>query len=108
MIDCVVLQGFDQAQEVVRFGDEDSLFVEKEQNTFDDLMDVFDVGKDIGGGDDGCGALFVEELAGHFSVKETEFCFDAALIGQVCHIAWLNSANPLAPFVEITEKGSVV
>ena len=28
VIDCVVLQGFDEAQEVVRFGNEDSLFVE--------------------------------------------------------------------------------
>ena len=44
VIDCVVLERFDQGEQVVGLGDEDALLVQEFENAIHDLVNILDVG----------------------------------------------------------------
>src|SRR5262245_64838732 len=62
VIDRVVLQPFQQADEVVRLGDEHAVRAKEIENGLDDRMHVLDMREAIRRRDDACGAVLAPDL----------------------------------------------
>ena len=100
----VVLQRFDQRQQVVRFVDENSIVVQQLQNILDDAVDIIDVCEAVGRCDDLGSAVFTDNLGDGLLIKEGNQSWDIPIVGKITSIRWLIERSH--GFREIDATGS--
>src|SRR5690606_38091709 len=108
MIDRVVLQLVEQRDQVVRFRDEHAVWCEQFKNAVDDGVYVLDMGKAVGGGHDTRGAMRLFNCACDVGPEIVLEGRDAALVGDVSDIGWLDAKHAMPTGFEIGQQGAVI
>src|SRR5580704_13784048 len=80
VVDGVVLQRLYETKKVVGLCNKDTRFVEEQQNAFDDVVNVFDVGEDIGCRDDLGPSVLATSLFCDVATEESDRRRDAPFI----------------------------
>ena len=108
VIDGVVLQIIEQADQVMRFRDEHAVGRKHFHDAFDDRVDVLDMRETIRGGDHLGGAVLFLDLArdilGEIALQRR----NAAVVGDLRHVGRLDAENAVAALLEVRDQRAVV
>src|SRR5438105_12462047 len=96
VIDSIVLKGLNQRQQVVGFGNKDSIRLEQRKDAFNDVMNVFDMSKDIGCGKQFRRAMGFERALCCVAAEESVNRRNSPLDRELKGICWLDPANTMA------------
>ena len=108
VIDRVVLQRVEQADEVVRFRDERAIWGQHLDDAIDDCVHVLDVCEAISGGDNARRAIFFLHLTRHLGA---EIAFDGgngARDGDIADVGRLDAEHAAAAVPEARQQRAVI
>ena len=108
VIDGVVLQRVEQADEVMQLGNERAAGLEHIDNAVDDRVHVLDMGKAVRRGDDAGRPVLAPDLACDGGAEITLDGRDAALVGDVADVGRLDAQHAMAAVLEVRQQRAVV
>jgi len=108
VIDRVVLQHFEELDEIVRFRDEHAVGRQHLDDAFDDGVNILDVGEAVRAGDDLGGAVLFLHLTGDGLAEIALQGRNAAAVGDLRHVCRLDAENAMATVLEIGNERAVV
>ena len=108
MIDRVVLQRLDEAQEIVRLRNEGPVVGQEPPHVRHDAMHVFDVGKDIRRRHHFCLALLAADPLGRLGGQEGKSGRNAAVLCQRAHLRRFDAVDEEAGSLEVAQKRPVI
>src|ERR1019366_4406063 len=108
VIDRVVLQRVEQADEIMRLGDEYAAVLQHLNDAVDNRMHILDMGETIGGRDDARRPMLALDLARHFDAEIALERLYAALVSDVANVRRLNAEHAMAAALEVRQQRAVV
>ena len=108
VIDRIVLQRVDEADEVVRFGNEHAVGRKHLDDAVDDRVHVLDVGKAVGGGDDARRSMLTLDLACGVDAEIALDGRDAPAVGDIADVGRLDAEHTVAAVLEIRQQRAVI
>src|SRR3989338_4389698 len=84
VIDRIVLQSLDQISKIVRLGNKNSVFADQFSDIFQDLVDILNVGKDIGGGHQSWFSIQMFYLEDRFPIEKSHEGRYSLFFGYLC------------------------
>src|SRR5690242_2398139 len=95
MINGVVLQRLHQREEIMGFRNKNPVVVQKRENAFDNLMNVFNMGKDVGGGHKRRASRRGHDFLYRIGIEEGNERRHSAFDGEPPGIGGLNAMNSM-------------
>src|SRR5262245_54653068 len=108
VIDRVVLQRVEQWNQIMRFRNKYAIRLEHFDDALNDGVDVFHVGKAIGGGDDARSTKLALDPAGHLNAEIAFDRLNTALVRDIAHIRGLNAEDALPTAFEVRQERAIV
>src|SRR5205814_2070791 len=108
VINRVELQSLQETEQVMRFRNEHAFIGEHTKNAVDNLMDIFDVRKDIRSRDNGGRTQCLSDVSGDIWSKESNRRWNPPRIRDLPHVRRFDAHDAVPRIMKIAEQRTVI